>query len=158
MAAEVIEASEEDRTVVRRLLQFYHYDFSEFDEADVDSHGEFLHRYFDEYWTEPDRKAYLFRVSGAWAGLALVFTGLPHDIAEFFVMRKYRRRGVGADAAAQLFTRFPGDWTVRQQLSNPAASTFWRKAIPYPYRETVENSEVVQKFTVPLAPLDGEGG
>ncbi len=149
MAVEVIEASDEDRTIVRRLLQFYHYDFSEFDGTDVDSHGEFLHRYFDEYWTEPDRKAYLFRVSGAWAGLALIFTGFPHDIAEFFVLRKYRRRGVGAEAAAELFARFPGDWTVRQQLSNPAATNFWRKAIPCPFRETVENSEVVQKFTVP---------
>jgi len=154
MAVEVIEASDEDRPVVRRLLQFYHYDFSEFDGTDVDTRGEFLHRYFDEYWTEPDRNAYLFRVSGAWAGLALVFTGLPHDVAEFFVMRKYRRRGVGAEAAAQLFARFPGEWTVRQQLTNPAASAFWRKAIPYPYRETVEHSEVVQKFTVPPAPQD----
>lgn len=88
-------------------------------------------------------------------GLALVFTGLPHDIAEFFVMRKYRRHGVGAEAAVQLFARFPGDWTVRQQLSNPAATTFWRKAIPYPYREAVENSEVVQRFNVP--PLSTEG-
>jgi len=157
MAVEVIEASDEDRSVVRRLLQFYHYDFSEFDDADVDSHGEFLHRYFDEYWTDSDRKAYLFRVDGAWAGLALVFTGLPHDLAEFFVMRKYRRRGVGAEAAAQLFARFPGDWTVRQQLSNPAATTFWRKAISYPYRETVENSEVVQRFTVCVPPGETRG-
>jgi len=157
MAVEVIEASDEDRSVVRRLLQFYHYDFSEFDDADVDLHGEFLHRYFDEYWTDSDRKAYLFRVGGAWAGLALVFTGLPHDLAEFFVMRKYRRRGVGAEAAAQLFARFPGDWTVRQQLSNPAATTFWRKAISYPYRETVENSEVVQRFTVCVPPGETRG-
>ncbi|MGH3281078.1 MAG: hypothetical protein ACRDNW_18355 [Trebonia sp.] len=42
---EVVGASTGDRTVVRRLLQFYHYDFSEFDDADVDPHGEFLHRY-----------------------------------------------------------------------------------------------------------------
>jgi predicted acetyltransferase len=157
VAVEVIEASDGDRSVVRRLLQFYHYDFSAFDDADVDSHGEFLHRYFDEYWTDSDRKAYLFRVDGAWAGLALVFTGLPHDLAEFFVMRKYRRRGVGAEAAAQLFARFPGDWTVRQQLSNPAATTFWRKAISYPYRETVENSEVVQRFTVCVPPSETRG-
>lgn len=149
MAVEVIEASQEDRTVLRRLLQFYHYDFSEFDDADVDSHGEFPHRYFDHYWTEPDRRPFLFRVNGAWAGLALVFTGDPHDIAEFFVMRKYRHRGVGAEAAAHLFERFPGSWTVRQQLSNPAATTFWRKAIPYPFHETVRNAEVVQTFTAP---------
>ncbi|MGH3281079.1 MAG: GNAT family N-acetyltransferase [Trebonia sp.] len=94
----------------------------------------------------------MFRVDGAWAGLALVFTGDPHDIAEFFVMRKYRRRGIGAEAVAQLFERFPGEWTVRQQLSNPAATTFWRKAIPYPFREAVEAGEVRQTFTAASTP------
>lgn len=88
MAVEVTEASEGDRTVLRRLLQFYHYDFSEFDGADVDSHGEYFHRYFDHYWT------------------------------------------------------------VRQLPSNPAATAFWRKAIPYPFRESVEGGEITQAFTV----------
>jgi predicted acetyltransferase len=105
MDVAVTAAPDDDRAVVRRLLQLYHYDFSEFDGSDVDPHGEYLHRYFDEYWTDPDRTAFLFRVEGALAGLALVFTGDPHDIAEFFVMRKYRGRGAGAQAAASLFAQ-----------------------------------------------------
>ena len=109
MDVEVVEALDDDRTVVRRLLQLYHYDFSEFDGSDVNPHGEYLHRYFDEYWTHSDRKAFLFRVDGAWAGLALVSTGDPHDMAEFFVMRKFRGHRVGAEAAAWLFDRFPGE-------------------------------------------------
>jgi hypothetical protein len=52
MDVEVVEALDDDRTVVRRLLQLYHYDFSEFDGGDVNPHGEYLHRYFDEYWTD----------------------------------------------------------------------------------------------------------
>jgi hypothetical protein len=80
---EVVEALDDDRTVVRRLLQLYHYDFSEFDGGDVNPHGEYPHRYFDEYWTCSDRKAFLFRVEGTLAGFALVFTGEPHDVAEF---------------------------------------------------------------------------
>ena len=143
----VVEALDDDRTVVRRLLQLYHYDFSEFDGSDVNPHGEYLHRYFDEYWTDPDRKAFLFRAGGALAGFALVFTGEPHDIAEFFVMRKYRRRGVGAQAAASLLDQFPGRWTVRQQLANPAATAFWRKAIRYPFQEHEQGTEIVQSFT-----------
>ncbi|HEY7276372.1 MAG TPA: hypothetical protein VH594_10435 [Trebonia sp.] len=67
MDVEVVEALDDDRTVVRRLLQLYHYDFSEFDGSDVNPHGEYLHRYFDEYWTDSDRKAFLFRVEGALA-------------------------------------------------------------------------------------------
>jgi predicted acetyltransferase len=97
--------------------------------------------------TGSTRKAFLFRVEGALAGFALVFTGEPHDIAEFFVLRKYRGRGVGAQAAAFLFGQFPGRWTVRQQLTNPAATAFWRKAIRYPFREHEQDTEIVQSFT-----------
>ena len=109
-----------------------------------------LHRYLDEYWNDSDRKAFLFRVDNALAGFALVFTGEPHDIAEFFVMRKYRHRGVGAQAAASLFDRFPGRWTVRQLLTNPAATAFWRTAIPYPFEEHERGTEIVQSFTTGL--------
>jgi predicted acetyltransferase len=144
---EVTQALDDDRTIVRRLLQLYHYDFSEFDGSDVNPHGEYLHRYLDEYWTDSDRKAFLFRVEGALAGFALVFTGDPRDIAEFFVMRKYRGRGVGARAAASLLDQFPGRWTVRQQLTNPAATAFWRKAIRYPFQEHEQDAEIVQSFT-----------
>jgi hypothetical protein len=38
MDVEVVEAVDDDRTVVRRLLQLYHYDFSEFDGSDVNPH------------------------------------------------------------------------------------------------------------------------
>ncbi|HXL88138.1 MAG TPA: GNAT family N-acetyltransferase [Streptosporangiaceae bacterium] len=147
MRVEVVEALNDDRTVIRRLLQLYHYDFSEFDGGDVNPHGEYLHPYFDEYWTDSARKALLFRADGALAGFALVFTGSPHDIAEFFVMRKYRRCGVGTQAAAVLFDRFPGRWTVRQQLANPAATAFWRTAIRYPFHEFEHGTEIVQSFT-----------
>jgi predicted acetyltransferase len=150
MDVEVVQALDDDRTVIQRLLQLYHYDFSEFDGSDVNPHGEYLHRYFDEYWTDSDRKAFLFWAEGALAGFALVFTGEPHDIAEFFVMRKYRRRGVGARAAASLFDQFPGRWTVRQQLANPAATAFWRKAIRYPFQEHERDTEIVQSFTAGL--------
>jgi len=149
---EVVEALDDDRPVLWRLLQLYHYDFSEFDGSDVNLHGEYLHRYFDEYWNDDDRRAFLFRVDGVLAGFALVFTGDPHDVAEFFVMRKYRGRGVGAQAAAFLFNRFPGRWTVRQLLSNPAATAFWRKAIRYPFREHEQGMDIVQSFTAGFYP------
>ncbi len=147
---EVVPATDDDRTVVRRLIQLYHYDFSEFDGADVNRHGEYLHPYFDEYWTADDRRAFLFRADGNWAGFAFVYTGEPHDIAEFFVMRKYRRHGMGRRAAVSLFERFPGRWTVRQLPANTAATAFWRQAIPWPFDEEERDGEVVQSFTTPV--------
>ena len=51
------------------------------------------------------------------------------DMAQFFVMRAYRRRHVGQDAAAALFARFPGPWEVRVEAANTKAAAFWRAVI-----------------------------
>ena len=133
---------------MRRLLELYQYDFSEFDSRDVDAHGEYGYRHLDQYWTEASRHPFLFRIDGQWAGLALVQTGPPADMVEFFVLRKYRRVGLGRRAAAEIFRLFPGEWTVRQQHRNAIATSFWRSAIPYAYRERATGNEVIQQFKV----------
>ena len=148
MLVEVLDVSEEDRPVLRHLLELYRYDFSEFDDADVGAHGEFGYRYLDHYWTDPERRPLLFRTAGRWSGFALVRTGDPNDMAEFFVLRKYRRTGIGREAAREVLRRFPGPWTVRQLLANSAATEFWRTAIPYPFTERVTDTERVMELVV----------
>ena len=121
MRIEVVEALDKDRVVVRHLLQLYHYDSSEFDGDDVDDHGEYLHRYFDEYWLDSDRCAFLIPgrpclgrlCSGVhWAteGRGGVFFVMPRSIAT---------KAWGVYAARQIFASYPGEWTVRQQVTNP---------------------------------------
>jgi predicted acetyltransferase len=147
VGVEVIEAELADKPVLRQLLELYQHDFSEFVDADVDDNGLYGYRYLDNYWTEPDRHPFLFRVDGSWAGFALVRAGDPHDLAEFFVMRKYRRHGVGTVLARELFSRFPGAWQVRQMASNPAATSFWIRAIPVDFeQERIDGP--VQRFTI----------
>jgi predicted acetyltransferase len=146
---DVVGAELRDKPVLRQLLQLYQYDFSEFDDADVDAEGSYRYRYLDEYWTEPERHPLLFRVDGKWAGFALVRSGTPHDMAEFFVMRKYRRSGVGTVLAREVFARFPGEWQVRQMTSNPAATAFWLQAIPVDFVQDTLQHGPVQRFTIP---------
>ncbi len=135
MEVNVIPAIREDKTVLHRLLELYHHDYSEYDGADVDEHGLYGYEYLDHYWTEPSRHPFLIRVSGKLAGLALVREihtaddGPVHAIAEFFVLRKYRRQGVGGEAARQLFDRFPGRWRICQEEANRPAQRFWRGVI-----------------------------
>jgi predicted acetyltransferase len=145
---EIVAAAIADKPVLKRLLELYLHDFSEFDRADVDARGRFSYPYLDPYWTEPERHPFLFRVNGRWAGFALVRSGTPHDMAEFFVMRKYRRLGVGVQAARALFARFPGEWQVRQMNQNGAATTFWREAIPVAFEEGATESGPVQRFSI----------
>lgn len=148
-SVEVIEATITDKPVVARLLELYQHDFSEFVDADVDEHGVFGYQYLDVYWTVPERRPFLFRVHGHWAGFALVRAGTPHDMAEFFVMRKYRRTGVGQGAARALFAMFPGAWQVRQEGANVASTRFWRDAIPVEFEEGTTESGPVQYFSIP---------
>lgn len=51
------------------------------------------------------------------------------SVAEFFIMRKYRRMGIGRKVAFQLFDRFRGAWEVFQTRENLAARAFWAAGI-----------------------------
>jgi predicted acetyltransferase len=133
---EVSPAALQEKPVLRHLLELYKHDLSEFTGDDLDAHGLFGYGYLDHYWTEPARWPLLFRLHGRLAGFALVTdrTLLPesaggHDLTEFFVLRAYRRRGVGNVAARQLFDRFPGRWEVRELAENAPAIAFWRRVI-----------------------------
>lgn len=145
---QVIAARARDRPVLWRLLQLYLHDFSEIDGRTVDERGEFEYRWFDHYWTDPKRIPLLVRVDGAWAGFALIRRGVPNQMAEFFVVRKHRRSGVGRSAAAECFRRFPGRWQIHEIAANEAAIAFWRAVIPGPYQETSNASGFSQRFEV----------
>jgi predicted acetyltransferase len=141
MKIEVSPAALQEKAVLRNLMELYLYDFSELTGDDVDDSGMFGYRYLDLYWEEPERRPFLIRVDGRLAGFALVREAEslvegavpPGDIcthmAEFFILLKYRRQGIGARAAWELFDLFSGRWEVCEIPENTSARDFWRKAI-----------------------------
>ncbi len=136
MDVQIRRANVSDKHVLSNLMQLYLYDFSEIEGGDVDEHGLFDYGYLDRYWTEPGRHAFLVRVEGKIAGFALVNTHSylesPPDtmvIAEFFILRRYRRKGVGMRASHLVFDLFRGAWEVAQTPANTVAQAFWRNVI-----------------------------
>jgi predicted acetyltransferase len=121
---------------VRNLNQLYLHDLSENAGWDCAEDGRFADQDVAGYWQDPRCHPFLLRVDGGLAGFAVVDTyshlsgesGI-RDIAEFFVLRKYRRIGVGRRAAGMLFDQFPGPWEVRQLPSNTVATAFWLSII-----------------------------
>lgn len=152
MDIQISPASETEAPILHRLMELYLYDFSEFDNADLEPDGHYGYPYLALYWVEGDRYPFLIRCDGKLAGFVLV---LRYDylddepncwvIAEFFVMRKYRGLGVGQFAAQDIFDRFPGDWQVAQIVENHPATLFWRKVIQRytggKYQEVLLDSE-----------------
>jgi predicted acetyltransferase len=136
METRVVAAELSEKETLRNLFQLYAYDFSEVLPADVDATGRFKVPSLEVYWNEPSRFPFLLRVDARLAGFALVhqkshLSGADDvwDMAEFFVLRRHRRAGVGLRAAHILFEAHAGAWEVRQRAANVAATSFWRRAI-----------------------------
>lgn len=136
MKIDLLEAPIAEKETLANLLELYEYDFSDFDGKDVDEKGKYGYKYLDLYWVEPNRHPFLMKVDEKLAGFVLVNLNDPeakeeniHSIAEFFVLRKYRGKGIGEEAAIKIFDRFPGKWNVRQLTENKAAQAFWKKVI-----------------------------
>ena len=126
----------EQAPVLENLLQLYAHDFSESVEIATDEAGRFAYSRLPLYWTEANRFPFLVKVDGLIAGFVLVsrgslISGDPQvwDMAEFFVMRRYRRRGIGAALAHEVWRRFPGRWEVRVHECTKPAMQFWAAAI-----------------------------
>jgi predicted acetyltransferase len=100
-------ATPRDASVLSNLLELYAYDLSEIFPLELQPDGRFDYEQLPLYWSEPDRRfPFLIRCDARLAGFALVTRGSPasddpadFDVAEFFVLRRYRRRGVGRQAA-----------------------------------------------------------
>jgi predicted acetyltransferase len=137
MLIELVEITSAHAPMLDALMELYQYDFTEFVDEDVGDDGRFGNDVVARYCGgDPLRFGFLLRIDGKWAGLTLLHRGAflvdePErmDIAEFFVMRKYRRSGAGEAMARTIFDRFPGRWEVREIANNLPAQAFWRRII-----------------------------
>lgn len=126
---------EEDKSVLQHLMELYTYEFSVFEDLDVNAHGVYGYEYLDHYWTEEWRHPFLIRHENRLAGFILIREMGEKDgvkvysMAEFFILLKYRRLGLGRQAAFFAFDRFPGNWHVSEVECNLGAQAFWRKVI-----------------------------
>lgn len=126
----------EQKSVFIQMLELYNYDFSEFSNDDINEYGYFGYKHIDDYWNEKGRYPFFIRVNRKLAGLVLVrscceYNNLsnPYNIAEFFVMKKYRKKGVGRVAAIKIFNMFHGSWEISYWTNNLPAQNFWNKVI-----------------------------
>ena len=151
---EVIRARAETEPTLANLLELYAHDFSEFKNLELGSDGRFGYSGLSLYWTEPGRHPFLVWVKGKLAGLVLVKRGSEvsghetvWDMAEFFVLRGYRRRGIGTHIAHEVWRQFPGPWEVRVMESNVVARDFWAQAISILTGESIQPVRVEKDGT-----------
>ena len=130
---EIRIASAAERPVLSRMLELYQHDLSDVWDQDIDEHGEYGYS-LDRHWSDSDHRPYVILVQSKYAGLALVngevkVPGGRYWLEQYFIIKKYRRKGVGRAAATRLFDSLPGQWQVGQMPLNLPAQAFWRATI-----------------------------
>jgi len=131
-------ATQSESMLLSNLLELYIHDLSDvFLQVELGTDGRYGYEQLPQYWSDPERRfPFLIRCDGHVAGFVLAKRGSSassdpdvFDVAEFFVMRRYRRSGVGRRAAFLLWDRLPGTWTVRVGQNNRRALEFWRSVV-----------------------------
>lgn len=153
-----------DRLWIESVYRDYLDDLAPLNTGVFPALGEFGHREPDQlgrWFAEPGAQLLLILHDQSPAGFALVTSGgsvasgrgprCDYRMAEFFIARPYRRRGVGKSAVRLILDRFSGTWEIIEYLRNPGAVNFWRKVVAgytgANYEERVVNGEVRQTFT-----------
>jgi predicted acetyltransferase len=162
--------SEADRDWIRGVYRHYLSELSASRSGLFPALGEWPAReaeFLAGWFNDPSSHPFVILADGERAGFALV--ARPPDfprrtadyrMAEFFVVDRARRRGVGAGAATLIFTRFAGQWEVLEDEYNRPALAFWRRVISRHcagrYTETREAGEVRHRFSTaaPRPPVD----
>ncbi|MDR2547780.1 MAG: GNAT family N-acetyltransferase [Lachnospiraceae bacterium] len=140
----------EDREIIANLLEKYSYEFSQYDDRDVNKLGLYGYQYLDYYWTETNRHPYIIEADENIAGFVMI-NDFPEandretdfSVSEFFVMHKYRRRGVGEKAFLMVMNLHKGKWQLKRHPKNLASVSFWDKVVD---EYTNGNYELIKSY------------
>lgn len=106
--------------------QDYEAEFSAITKKEPNAEGRFA---IEADWKKPN-SGFFFFTDGKPAGFVIrTIIDRRSDIAEFYILPCYRKKGFGKTMAFAIFDLFPGLWQVRQILAATDAITFWRTII-----------------------------
>ena len=131
---EIAEATKEEIPIIQNLARFYVYDLSEYQKRKCPEDGLFEDEDYIRFWTKPGYYPYLIKCQGEIAGFVFVEKGgsstdIDYHIAEFFIVRKFRGRGISMFVANKIFQKYSGNWEVMAISRNAPAVKFWEKTI-----------------------------
>ena len=143
-----------DRDLLWNINQKYLYEMTNFYDDPMDENGNYHYGHFDEYFSDPKRKAYFICNDGVLVGFAMLcpYSNIGQDpdftMAEFTIFPSFRRRHMALDAAKMILARHPGKWEIKYNEKNRGAKSLWHTvAEPYePEMYHLNEEETVLSF------------
>ena len=142
----LIPATLRDYPVVQNMARFYVYDRSKYMGWECPETGLYECIDFKHYFETPGEHAYLIRVNNELAGFVLLdqmqlTESSDWNMGEFFIVAKFQSQGIGSQIARDIFSLYPGRWSVAAMPENLGAVNFWRKII-----KEVSNNQFSEVF------------
>ena len=131
-----LRSIQNDHAMLASLAQFYLYELSEIETMDISNDGRFQHELLKDNVIRPDLAPFVIYAGEQLTGFVLIsqqsrlrshFSG--HAIEVIFILRRYRRHGLGRGSVCEIFDRFPGTWEVATHGQNVRGMAFWRSVI-----------------------------
>lgn len=128
----------EDYATIENMWRYYVYDMGRYcgllEGWECPINLSFTPDDLTHYFVEPSKKVFLIKVGEQLAGFVFlnkISTSLIVEwkICEFFIVAKFQGKGVGQQVAKEIFSRYPGKWSVGAIPENLGAIKFWRKII-----------------------------
>jgi aminoglycoside 6'-N-acetyltransferase I len=178
MNVATILSTANDAYIVKNLYPLYLHDLSEFSGEKPNQHGilepNAVATLAEQgevqtiWWQKPDVLfPFIIQADDRIAGFAFVARPpyvpekIDHVLQEFFLLRSFRRTGIGRRAAFEIFNRFPGRWQLEVLAKNFPAQAFWRKILRQcsenPFEERSETTDAgrrrIFRFEISAASL-----
>lgn len=123
-----------EKEVLYNIFQKYLYEMTKYYDDEMDYKGNYLYRYFDNYFVESTRKALFIIRDSKIVGFMMLNNNSyinqkpDHVISEFSIFPMYRKKGIAQEAIALAYSQYPGKWELKFSLKNKSAVNFWRKS------------------------------
>ncbi|MTI71357.1 MAG: GNAT family N-acetyltransferase [Firmicutes bacterium] len=122
-----------EKSVIKNLYNLYLHDLSQFtDDNDIDENGVFIWDSEELYWEKNSLYPLIVKYKDKVIGFLLlseppyVKEGCDYCIQEFFILRKYREKGLGREVINILFKKYKGRYSLLVLENNKKALKFWR--------------------------------
>lgn len=120
-----------EQEILLNLWQLYMHDLSEFRDSALPTDGRYRDDRVRTYFAYEDHWPFLFKIEDEVAGFVMIRKSSPDTflMGEFFVLRKFRRSGLGTTVVERILLDFPGNWEIPFQNENVKGAKFWRQTI-----------------------------
>lgn len=166
MEVELVDAKRSDAATewLRNVYPLYLHDLSEFHAGyKLDDRGHWSPDYLPYWLSNSFCHPLVIRSGKESAGFALIGSspfpymapGCDFRIAEFFVLRSFRRSGIARVAATAVLKKFSGTGEIAVLMGNQRAVHFWRQVLAAPpvktWSEMADEDRVTFICSVSLA-------